>query len=203
MHKWQRWVVAVGLLATVHAHAETPQARLTRLEHALVEDENHVRLWWFGWTGLFAAAGVGQMGLAAVVHDHDFVMDRLVGATGGFLGVAGMALTPVKPLQTWTPMPELPLDARLKLVEAELKARASREKQVGGWLDHTLCVAVAAGAFTYVWLHEHRLGGAAMVGIMDLVVGETQLWTVPHTAVHALEPVEDAPLPTLGTQDVQ
>lgn len=208
-HAWQRWILAQVLAAglvvqavlPVAARAEEPQARLTRLEQALADDERHVRIWWFGWSGLFAVAGGGQMGLAAIVDNRDFVMDRLVGGTSGFLGVAGMALTPVKPLQTWTPMPDLPLDTRLKLVEAELRARAKREKQVGGWVDHALCVAVAAGAFAYIWLHENRLGSAALMGGMNLAVGEAQLWTVPHTAVHALEPLVEGEVVPVSPED--
>ncbi len=170
--------------------AEEPADRLARLRTALDADETHVRIWWYGWAGLFAGSGGVQTGLAVLASDPGFRGDSQVGATTSWLAVAGMALTPVKPLQRWESLLDAPVEIQLRMAEAELRARASRERQVGGWLDHTLSAVVALGAGSYLWLHEKRPSSAILMGITDLVIGELQLWTVPHTAVHAVEALD-------------
>ena len=172
------------------ARAEEPSDRLARLHSALDADESAVRLWWYGWAGLFAASGGVQTGLGAFSSDPAFRADQLVGATTSWLGVAGMALTPVKPQQRWESLQDAPVELQLRLAEAELRDRAHRERHVGGWLDHTLCAVVALGAGAYLGLHEKRVSSAVMIGVTDLVIGEIELWTVPHTAVHAVEALD-------------
>ena len=190
----QRLVTLVLCLAPLclptPCRAEEPAERLARLRSVLDTDESNVRLWWYGWGGLYAAAGGVQTGLAAFSTDPNRRVDSVVGATSSWLGVAGMALTPVKPGERWTSLPDAPVDLQLRMVEAELRDRARREHHVGGWVDYTLCVLVALGAGAYVWLHENRPSGALMAAIPDLVIGELELWTVPHTAVHAVEALD-------------
>ncbi len=188
-------VLLFSLGASLPCRAEEPAERLARLRSALDADEFHVRLWWYGWGGLFAGSGGVQTGLAAITSDPAFRTDSLVGATTSWLAVAGMALTPVKPEQRWATLLDAPVELQLRLAEAELRDRARRERQVGGWVDHTLCVLVAVGAGAYVWLHDNRPGGALMLAIPDLVIGELELWTVPHTAVHAVETLDAPPVP--------
>jgi len=180
------------VLLALPCHAVTPEERLETARAALDQDERHVQLWWWGWTGLFAAAGGVQTGLAVLVDNHEFRAQLQVRATNGWLAVAGMALTPVKPNQRWVSLPDATTETQLKLAELELRERARKELQVGGWLDHTLCTAVAVGSAAYLWLHEKQPGAAVMVGITDLVIGELQLWTVPHTAVKAVRALDEA-----------
>lgn len=182
----------LSLLLAVPCLALPPELRLEQAKAALEQDERHVQLWWWGWTGIFAGAGGVQTGLAVLVDDHDFRAQRQVGAVDGWLAVAGMALTPVKPGQRWVELPEATTEVQLKMAELELRERARKELQVGGWLDHTLCAAVAVGSAAYLWLHEKQPGGAAMIGITDLVIGELQLWTVPHTAVKAVRALDES-----------
>ena len=185
------WLVLLGLvLSAPYAYADDPASRLARVRGALDADESNVKLWWYGWAGLFAASGGVQTGLSVLTDNAQFRAQQQVGATDSWLAVAGMALTPVKPGQRWDVITDAPVEQQLKWAEAELRHRARNERQVGGWLDHTLCVAVAVGSAAYLWLHEKQPGGAAMIGISDLVIGELQLWTVPHTAVHAVEALD-------------
>ena len=194
-------LLALCLLSVaVPVGAEEPSARLARLHAALDADELHVQIWWYGWSGLFAGAGGVQTGLAVLSNDSAFRTQNLVSATDSWLAVAGMALTPVKPGQRWDLLADAPVDIRLKLAEAELRDRARRERQVGGWLDHALCAVVAVGSSAYLWLHEKQPGGALMVGLSDLVIGEIQLLTVPHAAVHAVEVLDaERALPSAST----
>ena len=182
--------LVLTLCAASPVTAEEPSLRLGRVRAALDADERPVQLWWYGWSGLFAGSGGVQTGLAVLTSDPAFRVERLVGATDSWLAVAGMALTPVKPGQRWDLLTDAPLEIQLKLAEAELRDRARRERHVGGWLDHTLCAAVAIGSAAFLWFHEKQPTSAAMIGISDLVVGELQLWTVPHTAVHAVETLD-------------
>lgn len=184
----------VLLCAPLTAVAETPTERLVRIQKALDLDESHVKIWWFGWTGVMFAAGAVQTGMSVASDDPAWVSDRLVGATNAWIGVAGMALTPVRPLQRWTPLPDLPVSAQLRIAEAELRDRAKREGAVGGWLDHALVVVLAVGTAAFLYYHEHRPVSAALAGSTNLVFGEFQLWSIPHTAIKAVKTLDDIPL---------
>ena len=175
------------LLLPQATSAQTPAERLDRLTRVLDADERHVQLWWYGWLGVYGLAAGAQTGVAAFGRDRELVVTSGLGATSAFLGIGGLALSPVQPQHRWPPLADAPLELQVRAAEAELADRARRERQVGGWLDHTLCAVVAAGAAAYLWLHEDRPGMAAAVGAMNLVVGEVQLWTVPTVAARALE----------------
>ncbi len=175
------------LLCASSLRAEEPAERLSRLHLALDADEHAVKLWWFGWAGVVGGAAIGQTGLAVITHDAGFRSDLQTGAVTSWLGIAGLALVPVKPLQRWDSLLDAPIELQMRQAEAELRDRAKRERQVGGWLDHTLNALVGLSAGSYLWFHEDRRATAVVTGIVDILVGELQLWTVPRTAVHALE----------------
>ena len=204
--KQQTWVrlalLALTLLATpavaiepIHlGEAVTTTAaeeRLARIRSALDADESHVKLWWFGWAGVIGGAAIGETGLAVIIHDPGWRSDMQTGAITSWVGLAGLALAPVKPLQRWeTLLDDAPLALQMRMAEAELRQRAKREKMMGGWIDHTLNVLVGLSAGAYLWFHEDRHATAISSMLVDIAVGELQIWTVPHTAVHAVEALD-------------
>ena len=178
------------LLCASPLGAEEPADRLTRLHSALDADERAVKLWWFGWAGIVGGAAIGQTGLSVLTHDAGFRSDLQTGAVTSWLGMAGLALVPVRPLQRWDSLLDAPIELQMRQAEAELRDRAKRELQVGGWLGHTLNALVGLSAGSYLWFHEDRRATAVVTGIMDILMGELQFWTVPHTAVHALAAID-------------
>lgn len=182
-------ILALPILAAP-VQAQEPVERLARIRSALDADESNVKLWWFGWAGVIGGSAIGQTGLSVVVKDPGFRSDLQAGAITSWLGIAGLALVPVKPLHRWPTLLDAPIELQMRMAEAELRDRAKRELQVGGWLDHTLNVLVGLGAGAYLWFHEDRRATAVSTSVVDILVGELQLWTVPHTAVHAVEALD-------------
>jgi hypothetical protein len=208
--KQQTWVrlalLALTFLATpvvaqqsVHlgeaVSTTAAEQRLARIRTALDADESHVKLWWFGWAGVIGGSAIVQTGGSVIIQDPGWRADFQTGAVTSWLGMTGLALVPVKPLHRWDSLLDAPVEMQLRMAEAELRDRAKREKQVGGWIDHTLNVLVGLSAGAYLWFHENRHTTAISTSILDIAVGELQLWTVPHTAVHAVEALDAEKVP--------
>lgn len=145
-------------------------------------------VWTWGWTLGFAGLTLGQIVMAETATEEGPRAQAVVGALGSTLGLASMAITPVRRvLDHAEAAARLDPEDPAALAEAErlLAEVAAREREGFAWINHVLSIAVAgagAAAVWRAWPSEHPREALMHLG-SSLLVGELQLWTQPRRGV--------------------
>ncbi len=166
---------------------ESARARLARVEAALYEDASASQLWYFGWSGLYAATAGAQLTVALVATDPGLRADARVGTVKSGLGFIGtMALPPpaifFSPCTASEKATPAALSACLARQEARLDDAAKAERFARSILPTIASVAVNVGAGLYLWLHDDRLASAIVSTVVGIAVSQLQIATRPTIA---------------------
>lgn len=165
-------VACLALAAPAVAHAQ--DARVELLER----DAAHARLWWWGFTAVYAAAGIVQTVMSFTVDDPGLRVDSAVGAASTWIGVAGMFISPIPAV--WQAAERARVTGRY---DVALARAAEAEADARAWYNHAACVAVALGAGAILWFGYDRPESAAINAAGNLLVGELNLLTQPRRAL--------------------
>ena len=169
--------------------------RVRWIQERLQAADRRLDIWTWGWTLGFAGLTLGQVVMAETATEEGPRAQAVVGALGSALGLAGMAITPVRRvLDHAEAAARLDPEDPAALAEAErlLAEVAAREHEGFAWLNHVLVIAAAgagAGALWKAWPDEHHREALTHLG-SSLVVGELHLFTQPRRGVRDLAAYE-------------
>jgi hypothetical protein len=184
------------------AAADTPAIGLSEaavrvrwIQERLQAADRRLDIWTWGWTLGFAGLTLGQVVMAETATEEGPRAQAVAGALGSTLGLAGMAITPVRRvLDHAEAAARLDPDDPAALAEAErlLAEVAAHEREGFAWANHVLAIAVAgagAAAIWKAWPDDHPREALMHLG-SSLVVGELQLFTQPRRGVRDLAAYE-------------
>lgn len=184
------WTADVPALGTSEA-----AARVRWIQQRLQAADRRLDIWTWGWTLGFAGLTLGQTVLAELEDEPGPHAQAVVGALGSTLGLASMAITPVRRvLDHAEAASRLDPEDPAALAEAErlLREAAERQREGFAWTNHVLGIAVSLGGAAAIWKawpadHPRE----ALIHLASsLVVSELQLFTQPRRAVRDLEAYE-------------
>jgi hypothetical protein len=167
-------------------------ARYRRILGVFERGESSAKVWWYGWTGGYVAATVGQGVLGAVTHDRGTRIDSIVGAAESAVGVAGMLLAvPKTPM--WAAGELTSMDGstpcarlhRLRRAEKLLEKSADEEAQARSWFSQLLGGAINLAAPIVLWAGYKRYASGWYTLGPGLAVQEAQILTQPVAALAA------------------
>lgn len=170
-------------------------ARVRWIQQRLQAGDFRKDIWTWGWTLGFAGLTLGQVVMAETATEEGPRAQAVAGALGSTLGLAGMAITPVRRvLDHAEAAARLDPEDPAALAEAErlLAEVAAHEREGFAWANHVLAIAVAgagAAAIWKAWPDDHPREALIHLGA-SLVVGELQLFTQPRRGVRDLAAYE-------------
>ena len=164
----------------------TADERLGVIEAGLRRGARRARIWAWSWAGLYSAITVGQLASLAV-RGSESQKDVAVGAPGALLGVAALALAPLKVMGDQRRLDQLLLaagpasDRCALLAEAErLLVRDAASEAFGrSPLVHIGNVVVNLGLGLALGLGFGHWTPAAITFAVGVTVGELQIFTQP------------------------
>jgi hypothetical protein len=197
-HAW----AAAALLSTIafarHAVAEPSppnpvevDAQYDALAASLARGESAARLWWWGWTGGFAAVAVGEGVVAIATHDPGTRESAVVGLGGSVLGVGAMLFASRAAFTYRARLDSMDASTRearlLRLREAEkiLDEAANDEEQGRSWFAHVGGDAVTLAGTVVLWAGYHQYANGWLNLLGGTVVTEAQILTRPTAAILA------------------
>jgi hypothetical protein len=166
-------------------------ARYAAISASLEAGEGAARLWWFGWTGGYAALTVGEAIVAAAARDEGTRVDAIVGLSGSALGVGAMLFSSRAGfafrgrLSAYDPDTLDGRRARLREAEKILDEAANDEESTRAWYTHVAGDAVTLAGTFVLWAgyHEYANGWLNLIG--GTLVTEAQILTKPTAAIRA------------------
>jgi hypothetical protein len=169
------------------------RAELARLDRAVADNGAAMRRWYYGWSGAFLVAGLGQEAFAGYTHDAGLAIDSRVGAFMAGLGwAATVALPPPTLFATASDLDAIgptQLQSACRS-RAKLLASAADDEAFGtGWLAHSAGWIANVAAGIWLWRRHDRLGAGILQTVEGLVVSELQIWTRPRSASAAMRTI--------------
>jgi hypothetical protein len=167
-------------------------ARYRRILTVFERGQSAAKVWWFGWTGGYAAATVAQGVLAGVTSDRGTRIDSVVGATESAIGVIAM-LVAVPRTPMWASNELLRMDddtpcarlRRLRRAEALLEKSADEEAQARSWYTQLIGGAINLAAPVVLWVGYQRYASGWYTLAPGLAAQEGQILTQPTAALAA------------------
>jgi hypothetical protein len=186
-------IVIAAALASTTARADSSSAamperlRLDFVQETLEKDASSARLWYFGWSGFYAAASGTQLALALTVDDVGLRADTRVGAVTSGLGFLVTAVMPppslfYSPCAASDDATPASRAACLARQEQRLEDAAAVERLGHSWLAHAGGIVVNVGAGLFLWQHDNRPASGLLATIGGIAVGEFQIFTAPTRA---------------------
>jgi hypothetical protein len=157
----------------------------------LARGESAARLWWWGWTGGFAAIALGEGVVAIATHDAGTRESAVVGICGSALGVGAMLFASraaftyrarLESMDASTPEARL---LRLREAEKILDEAAKDEEEGRSWFAHVGGDAVTLAGTFVLWAGYHQYANGWLNLLGGTVVTEVQIFTRPTAAIEA------------------
>lgn len=171
--------------------ARAADAPLEAAEQTLERDRDATRLWYFGWSAIFAVATGANVAAAFAFDDAGLRADARVGAVKSGLGFVSTIVLP-PPSLFYTPCSDAEratAEGRARCAARQnerLRDAADLERLGRSWLPHVASVAVNLGGLAYSWLHDNRLVEGILASVVGLAVSEAKIFTQPTTARDAV-----------------
>jgi len=162
--------------------------RIKHISHILSRDESSVKTWYYGWLAGYSAATVAQITGSCFSKDIRSKQDLTLGAVTSGLGIIGMFLSPVKPLQGKTsdrfslcfPGKDT---VNLQYAEYLLEKTALAERKARSWKTHAICGAVNLGSGLITWIcFKRSVWDGLEIFMINTAITEFQIWSSPYRA---------------------
>ncbi len=177
---------------------EQARTRVEELQGVLNEGQGNMRLWWWGWTGIYTALSAGSFTIAALADGDTEKITYTVSGVQSALGVIGMLISPQAagygPSRIRNMPAGTPSELRAKLTESERILDQAAEDEIMGrsWITHALALVVNGGGALVIWKKygdriEDDGGDPGKEAILNFVLGtivsEIQIFTQPTRAI--------------------
>jgi hypothetical protein len=176
--------------------SERTAARVDKLERLLDREHRNLRAYRVGWATVFAAAAIGQVGLAELVGEPRDISIQV----SAVKATIGASVTPF--LAPRFDMPEaVPGQepcARLADLERTLVYVARRERRGVALYQHGLGAALNVAGLLYLGLFHDQWVEGLLGALIGSAVGELRLWTQPRRAIRAVDGAKEERGPWIG-----
>lgn len=171
-------------------------ARVTELEKLLAREHKNLRAYRIGWATVFAAAAVGQVGLAELAGPPRDIAIQVSAAKAAI----GASFTPFLAPRFDLPdkIPGQPPCERLAALEKTLLYVAHRERRGVALYQHGLGAALNLAGLLYLGLVEDQWIEGLAGALIGSAVGELRLWTQPRRAIRSVDGAAEERGPWIG-----
>jgi hypothetical protein len=174
------------------------RGRISEIQTAMNGGEGSMRLWWWGWLGIYGAFTAGSFTIAALADGDTERITYNVSGVQSALGVVGMLISPQAAGYGPARIRRLPEgntgELRAKITESERLMDQAAEDEIMGrsWITHALAILVNGGGALVIWKGygdriEDDGGNPGKEAILNFVLGtivsEIQIFTQPTRAI--------------------